>query len=38
MRLIKLKEGEALVGVERVEEPEEQTIEQLAMPMRANDE
>ena len=38
VRLIKLKEGEALVGVERVEEPEEQTIEQLAMPMRANDE
>ncbi len=37
VRLIKLKEGEALVGVERVEEPGEQTLEQLAMPIRADD-
>jgi len=37
VRLIKLKEGEALVGVERVEEPGEHIVEQLAMPIRADD-
>jgi DNA gyrase subunit A len=36
VRLIKLKEGEALVGLERVEEPDEQTVEQLSMPIRGD--
>jgi DNA gyrase subunit A len=36
VRLIKLKEGEALVGLERVEEPDEQTAEQLSMPIRGD--
>jgi DNA gyrase subunit A len=37
VRLIKLKEGEALVGLERVEEPDEQAVEQLSMPIRGDD-
>jgi len=37
VRLIKLKEGEALVGVERVEEPEESAIEQLSIAITEGD-
>jgi DNA gyrase subunit A len=37
VRLIKLKDGEGLVGLERVEEPDEQSVEQLSMPIRGDE-
>jgi DNA gyrase subunit A len=37
VRLIKLKDGEGMVGLERVEEPDEQSVEQLSMPIRGDE-